>query len=234
MLQCIKKNFSCFYRIPHRLCLILFAALFPLVSITHCHATPFFSATVTSSYYIARTGTWGSKVSWNFIKSAEHEISVYKDDTGEPVMILSYGSTGKIELVRKRLARGDGFVEISEKVSGDIVLSSGFPVPYDQLLPYEEITGSGSILLKKNIAGLTFSSPLTEKIVPLTTARAMTAEMIDQQVADRIGNKQLRLLVILQNDELVVRQLWAAGDDFWLYEETPERKSRRLAFSHVP
>ncbi len=46
------------------------------------------------------------------------------------------------------------------------------------------------------------------------------------------GDAPQKLLLIEavnpRNDELIVRQLWALGDAWWLYEETPFRRSWRL------
>ena len=149
-----------------------------------------------------------------------------REGSNEPVIVLTYDPRGRLKQVEKRILRGNRFVEIEEHPQGPIVLSEGFPVPFDELSPLDESLNHVNIARKAG--GLTFSYRVTREITGISPSDAVSSGMVDQAIATTIGEQNLRLITIRKAGALVVRQLWADGDVFWLYEETPVRRSWRV------
>lgn len=169
---------------------------------------------------------------WIFRQESGSRICVSREGSDEPVIVLTYGPTGRLERVEKRILRGNRFVEIEEHPQGPIVLSEGFPVPFDDLSPFDERLTQANIV--KKAGGMTFSYRVTREITGISPCDAVSSGMVDQAIAPTIGVQNLRLITIRKAGALVVRQLWADGDVFWLYEETPVRRSWRVSISVAP
>lgn len=184
------------------------------------------SLTVRSEYYNVQTGKWANPINWIFQRQDEDQVTVFKEGAAGPVVILRYDSAGHLDMVEKHSIQGEFLLERSEDVEGPLVLSDGFPVPYDYLSSPGHLFSE--VEFSEKISGLTFKRTLTREVIPFTTGEALAAGMLSPADPPVRNNKDLTLIVIRKSGRLVVQQLWAEGDTFWLYEETPLRRSRRL------
>ena len=200
--------------------------VFVLICISPVFAGSSFSVKVRSEYYNSRTHKWDGPTTWIFHPESPGRISVSREGSDEPVIVLTYDPTGRLKQVEKRILRGNRFVEIKEHPQGPVVLSEGFPVPFDELSPFDESLNHVNIARKAG--NLTFSYSVTREITGISPSDAVSAGMVDQTIAATTGVQNLRLITIRKAGALVVRQLWADGDVFYLYEETPVRRSWRV------
>lgn len=221
---------------PRKLaCLFLLCACLFLHATAH--AAPYQAATVRSLYLDSASGQWTQRTEWLFQDDGAGNIAVGKPPGTEPLLVLGYDSAGLVIMITKRLQRGGRFIEIKEVVEGTIVLSAGFPVPYDQL-------GGGAadtadLQVKNSVGGVIFSAPVSREVSPLAAAEAQALGMLTPEAAGETVGQGLTLLSVMKAGRLEVRQLWRAGEPFWLYEETPTRKSWRtslttLSSDHTP
>jgi hypothetical protein len=98
-------------------------------------------------------------------------------------------------------------------------------------LPFVYEQRSRSSTLKEYIGSACFVSHLKVCENPLTMAEAVALGMIDDRNRGLTLGKELYLLELTrkvgERRETVLQQLWAAGDDFWLYEKQGYRCSWR-------
>jgi uncharacterized protein (UPF0248 family) len=201
----------------------LFVVLW-MVLVTSSIAGPFASVTVRSVYMDTRTGNWGKDVLWQFSWEDRGKTIVVRQDGDEQAMVrLMYRENGTVQRMWKRI-RGN---EVMETPAAAILLSNGYPVPYDTLGAIRE--GSGEIVIKRRAGGVRFSFKVTREVARISLAEARSQGMVDQ--AGVLDAHDLRIITIRKAGRLMVRQLWAAGDSFWLYEETPIRRSWRVSRS---
>ena len=218
-----------FRHISHRL---LVAVVFVFICIPTVFSGDFFPVTVRSEYYDSRAHTWGNVTLWIFRQESPRGICVSGQGSDESVIILTYDLTGRLEHIEKRIRRGKRFVKIEEVPQSPVVLSQGFPVPFDELLPFDEHLTQANIV--KKAGSQTFSYKVTREITGISPSDAVSSGMVDQKTAETLGVQDMRLITIRKAGALVVRQLWAEGEDFWLYEETPLRRSWRVSISVAP
>jgi hypothetical protein len=127
----------------------------------------------------------------------------------------SFGSAGEIAW--------KGIGKSGEKRSGTgLLLVPGFPTPCD-VLPVGE-NDEGRIYQEKSEAGgsvFTRSYRIFTRAFSVGEAKAMGWIKVDQQ-----GASELAMVTVTdEKGRLVVRQLWHAAGSWWLYEETPLRRS---------
>jgi uncharacterized protein (UPF0248 family) len=163
-------------------------------------------------------------VLWQFSWEDRGKTMVVRQDGDEQAMVrLMYRENGTVQRMWKRI-RGN---EVMETPAAAILLSNGYPVPYDTLGAIRE--GSGEIVIKRRAGGVRFSFKVTREVARISLAEARSQGMVDQ--AGVLDAHDLRIITIRKAGRLMVRQLWAAGDSFWLYEETPIRRSWRVSRS---
>lgn len=202
------------------------AVFFVLICIPPVFAGSSFPVKVRSEYYNSRTHKWDGATMWIFRQESRGRICVSREGSDEPVIVLTYDPTGRLKQVEKSILRGNRFLEVKEHPQGPIVLSEGFPVPFDDLSPFDE--SRNHINISRKAGGMTFSYRVTREITGISPCDAVSSGMVDQGIAATIGVQNLRLITIRKAGAFVVRQLWADGDVFWLYEETPVRRSWRV------
>ena len=119
--------------------------------------------------------------------------------------------------------------------SAPVIMSQSL-IPGDWLnrqLPFVPREKVGKYLVKEQVGVTVFSSRLqvTEKDVELV--EACNRAMINSDNQALVQKRRLRLVTVNKfmgagEDEIVLmRQLWAVGDSFWLYEEKGGRRSWR-------
>lgn len=196
---------------------ICFLFIFLLAHET-CANETFFS--VRSLYLDSISNKWEKEITWVFNVKDSTCITVTRGDRAEPDITIRYLPDGLLEEVEDHVSG----IHRNRQAKGDkIVLSWGFPVPYDYLSPFDDSINEA--VVKKQAGGVTFSHMVTRDIRNIGIDEALSENMIDPNTANTLCSERLRLITVERNGNLVVRQLWPEGGSWWLYEETPNRKS---------
>lgn len=193
------------------------------------------NVTVASQYRDPVTSLWGKEATWIFTKAAGarsggYELEVRPGEAGaEPTAVLSYEGDGTLRRVN-RFLRGAGRTRsVADSFTDKIVLSEGFPVPYDFLSPQD--TTLKKMTIKQKAGGMVFSSQVERAMQECSFNEALQAGWISESVKDQLAGERLQWIEVRKDDALVVRQLWPAGSSWWVYEETPYRRSWTLKIS---
>ena len=184
-----------------------------------------FPISVRSVYLNPRTGQWGKEVTWTFTRIGQDLAQVTPGKTQYPVVLLQYDQSGRLKGVEKLIGRGGRAIRVNEVRSGPIILSEGFPVPYDDLAPHDGEMNEA--VIRKQAGGVTFSRTVTREVREIALDMAVAENMVEGQTAQDLSGQVLKLITITKGGELVARQLWAEGALWWVYEETAVRKSWR-------
>jgi len=187
------------------------------------------AVTVSSIYWDAILKSWGNETAWVFAPSGTSQedngytMEVKREGEEAPLVLLQYASAGKLQGVT-RLLREHGRTRRIAKVSADkLVLSEGFPVPYDYLAPDDMDLSTARI--KKEGGGAVFSYEAAREIREFSFDQALEDGLIRGEIKDRVLGKNLKWIAVTKGGGAMVRQLWAEGLPWWVYEETPYRKS---------
>jgi len=199
---------------------------------TPAAASTYQDATIHSQYLDHATGTWKNSTDWIFRENSQGRISISQLDETTAMLILDYEATSGAMSITKRFNRGTNYIETKETSYGPIILSNGSPIPYDQLAPNMKLPEQ--INVRNTVSGVTFSTLVNRTLKPITPADALAAGMIPAELAQSISLNDLTLISIQKSGQLEIHQLWRSGETFWLYEETPSRKSWRLSLSLAP
>jgi hypothetical protein len=185
-----------------------------------------FPIEVRSQYYDSRTASWGTGVIWKFEQVEEGTVSVTQSGSDERLVLLQYDKNGHLIRIEQLIKTGGRTVRMNKPATGPVVLSDGFPVPYDYLSPHED--GVKEVVTKKMAAGVTFSSKSRRETAVISVEQAVAESMVDGQQARKFFGKDLKLVKVVKGQEVLVRQLWPEGGSWWVYEETPMRRSWRI------
>lgn len=115
----------------------------------------------------------------------------------------------------------------------DLLLVPGFPVPCD-ILPFQLMSGnhpSASKLyhVRRVVGTQVFADNLEVQASPVTWAAAQANGWINSSInTDQNTSLQVLKVINKQTGDQVALQLWAADDDWWIYEKTRFRQSWRL------
>lgn len=204
----------------------VFSIIFSCIVLLPTYAlADIFPIMIRSAYLDSRTVQWGKEVRWIFTGVSEFRVDVTQEGTEDPVVLLEYDQNGRLQRVEKHIRRGNSPVQIVERPQSPIVLSKGFPVPYDYLAPYDDRLKEA--VIKRRAGGLTFSYRVTREIRQISLDEAVAQNMVEGEMARDLIGKALRLITIRKGGALLVRQLWPDGASWWVYEETPVRRSWR-------
>lgn len=196
---------------------ICFLFIFSFVQMT-CADEICFS--VRSVYFDPGSKKWEKEITWVFNVKDSTCITVTRGNRAEPDLTIRYLPDGLLEEVEDHVSG----IHRNRQAKGDkIVLSWGFPVPYDYLSLFDDRISEA--IVKKQVGGVTFSHMVTRDIRNIGIDEALSENMIDPNIAKTVCLEKLRLITVKRNGNLVVRQLWPDGGSWWLYEETPHRKS---------
>lgn len=151
---------------------------------------------------------------------AEKSLSFYPADTPEMVCRLVLTSTG-IRIIWNNTDR------IPHAVStGNLFIVPGASVPCD-LLPVEQAEDSTAYEYRRQLGGHIFVETIQVERVEINPQEALRNGWLRGEVQ---SNKQLVMIRAFsqRTKALLVQQLWADGDHWWIYEETPVRLSWRV------
>jgi len=179
------------------------------------------SFSVRSLYLDAASGKWEKEITWVFNVKDSTCISVSRGNRAEPDITIYYLPDGLLATVEDHVSGRR--LNTDAKGDSNIVLSWGFPVPYDYLAPFDD--NIREVVVKREAGGVTFSHRMTRDIRDIGIDEALSEKMIAPNAAKGLYSERLRLITIKRKGDLVVRQLWPAGGPWWLYEETSFRRS---------
>ncbi len=123
---------------------------------------------------------------------------------------------------------GDGRTYPHVSAGGELMVFPGFSIPCD-ILPVHTICSTdepGIYDIRRQVGERGFTDQWQAECLTITRSEALSAGWIrdDSDVAEPLFWIQVTRL---RDKELLVRQLWQPGDSWWLYEETPYRRSWR-------
>lgn len=113
---------------------------------------------------------------------------------------------------------------VTRKGQNGLLVMPGFPVP-SEVLPVRQAEPEKTYSVESTAEGRVF---LQEYTVRWETVEAETAE---SEGWLRVAAPESLRMIRLENadEQLVTRQLWAEDGTWWLYEETPFRRSWRIS-----
>ena len=162
-------------------------------------------------------------VIWNFLRTDKNFIEVSRETDKNIIARLKYDDNGRLIRVEEKNAdKGNSFAVFDHSKSG-IVLSDGSPVPYDDLGSYNNL--SPEAVMKKSAGGVKFSILFTRTIKDVDIGFVEKENMIDPDLLKQFKDSRFKLIIVKRNGELMAKQLWAENFSWWIYEETPFRKS---------
>lgn len=142
--------------------------------------------------------------------------AVAKADAVCELELPPFGSVGEI--------RWKGIGKRGEKRSNTgLLLAPGFPAPCD-VLPVDEKDEGRVYKEKSEAGGSVFIKSYRVSSAPFSVAEAKAKGWVRGEKTHGIAG----LIMVTVTDEkgqLAVRQLWPADGSWWLYEETPVRRS---------
>ena len=109
----------------------------------------------------------------------------------------------------------------------DLLIAPGSPVPVDRL-PLDMLAGkndSRNYEIKRQVGGQTFTDNFQVTCADIDSTIARTNGWL---TGDDPGKLVMITVVNARTNALVVRQLWAPGADWWIFEETPYHQSRQV------
>lgn len=206
---------------------IVFAAIVLLIGAGECLAFPYRPAaavSIQSEYSAFKSSARPHTQVWRVVPETAPDgttlLRFFPEASAEATAVCEIrlpapGVAGEIQW--------SGAAKTGQKKSGaGILLLPGFPAPCD-VLP----TGtkdSGTVYTEKSEAGgRVFSKSYRVSFEAVSSGQAKAAGWIRAEDPDRTG-----LIMASVTDERgrpVVKQLWSADGSWWLYEETPVRRS---------
>lgn len=113
--------------------------------------------------------------------------------------------------------------------SENFLLMPGLSLPVD-VFPVSQLrllSKPAEYAFQRQAGGRTFVDRIQVSMHPVTSAQAREAKWI--RVEETIPDELTMIEAVdSQTGLLVAKQLWAPGSDWWLYEETPFRRSWRI------
>lgn len=187
------------------------------------------SITVSSQYWDHVTASWGKDTTWIFSRAAGSRTGGYnlevrpEEAADEPTAVLSYDGNGALREVNRFLKGAGRTRSVADSFTDKVVLSEGFPVPYDFLSPWE--AHPKKLTVKRKAGGMVFSSEVERALQDCSLSDALREGWLSEPMQAQVKGKRLQWIEVKKDGALVVRQLWPEGFSWWIYEETPWRRS---------
>lgn len=166
-----------------------------------------------------------NEIVWQIKPGTGHAYQVFAPGNPEPIALLSYDANGALYQVEKRIWQGKHYVPIIEKRTSSLLLSDGFPIPYDYLAPFQDV--SETVEIKKHAGGLVFKKTYQRHTESVDFNDALASGQLSDAMAEIYAGKRFHMISVFKGDTLIVRQLWPDKAGWWVYEETPLRRSWR-------
>ncbi len=178
---------------------------------------------IKSVYFDPVNHKWSEPVIWIFSRSNENLIEVSGGIDKDIIVKLSYDNNNRLIKVERKNQNEKSKYDIFDYSKSSIVLSDGFPVPYDYLGSYDDL--SPEAVMKKRAGGVKFSIRFARNIRNVDIDFAQKENMVNSDMAKRFEDSGLKLITIKRDGKIVAKQLWPENFSWWIYEETPFRKS---------
>ena len=215
--------------LPYTLLLII-VTLGLMLPATKCPAAayrPDTSITIISQYPADTASSPAQTQVWKIVPetlpggSVRLDFSLETSGTLTAVCELELSGTGRNGGIRWR-----GIGKDIEKVSDNgFLLMPGFPAPCD-VLPVND-PGEGYVYQDRNEAGgSVFIRKYQVTVRSVGLPEATANGWLDENTPDFSG--LVMVTAVDQRGETAVRQLWPVDGSWWIYEETPQRHSRRV------
>ncbi len=200
----------------------LFLMFFIPSSVVLCGQIDHFS--VRSEYKPVDLDSNSSKVIWIFNKT-ENYLTVERNGSQKPLLRLKYSTDHSLlEVAGMTIKDGKFIPETIQSYQSPVVLSEGFPVPYDYVSASTD--SSDKLIFRKKVGGMVFARKLKKNTTLITVEHAETLGYIDAGIRGELPeNKMLQLITLTSGDKTVLRQLWPSNSLWWIYEDTLFRKS---------
>lgn len=164
---------------------------------------------------------------WNIVPETCEDgsfcLGFYRPETGHPVCRLVPAGTNL------GLYLADGAQFTHAVTADDLMMFPGFSVPCD-ILPVTTACSNADpdiIEIRRQAGERTFIEQFQVDCITVTRADAQAQGWIREPAGDAETLVMIRV-TSLRNGENVARQLWIPGGTWWLYEETPHRRSWQL------
>jgi hypothetical protein len=108
-----------------------------------------------------------------------------------------------------------------------LLIAPGYPVPCDILPVSLLLSGKKEPLtydVKRTAGGVTFADQIRVDITPVKMEEALKNRWISKDFQKSDSMWMIRA-VNLRTNAMLVRQLWSSTSSWWIYEETPYRRS---------
>jgi len=173
----------------------------------------------------------GNAVNWRvapkFTKDGSLELSFYKnvsdqpEASDQPVCRISFSGSGKP-------AAWDGGPAGRDIILLDnLLIVPGFPAPCE-ILPVAQLKGKTDALIydvRREVGGRVFIEKIQVTCIAVDINDALSKGWVTEDGQPVSGGLWLIRAVNLRTDTLIVQQLWSSDGFWWIYEETPFRRS---------
>ena len=224
--------------------LLLILLLIPVLQITTVRAENGFSHTIVSEYQSLVPGRSANRVNWRFIQQnlGANGFLLAVEDLDQKVGCraeLYFNSSMALEQTDCfRWVNGEEVCSASQYDAAKPVILSSTIIPGDWLnwtLPFVYQAAKYEAVIYEQIGTARFATYLTIQDYPVSRSKAVAEGMIRSDLQpDLDASAKLCLVEITRNSgnhnspELLLRQLWVTGDNFWVYEEKAGRRSWRV------
>ncbi len=183
---------------------------------------------IRSQYRQGESGNWANDTNWHFESDDSHRFHVRMNDDPEPAFVLTYSQQNRLQQV---IHKGSNNTDKTDRIiarasEGRIVLSHGFPLPFDDLDPWD--LTDGDVQIKKEAGGVRFVQTVRRQSEPFSLEAAIAAGMVSPGFAQTFEGTALTMISVIKDGRPMIRQLWVAGERWWRYEETKFRRSWRI------
>lgn len=179
---------------------------------------------IRTEYPLSETGAV-REAFWNFKNVNATTCEVVAAGDTAPLIVMRFGPNHVLDRVEKRNRSGDSAAVIIENRQASILLSDGFPVPYDFLAPFEEMPSP--VVLKRIAGGMVFSLTYEKRIAFLNFQETRSSGFLSESMIEKYSGEKFRKVSIYNGEQLVVMQIWPENGNWWVYEETSGRRSWR-------
>jgi len=167
---------------------------------------------LSTKQYIIQTNVVNNKQETVFTASAG-------PGTHASISLIKFSDTIPVEIQKDMHSPG-------HIIKDTLYFATGYPVPLD-ILPITQDTPIKEYERIRSAGGRTFKQTITVNITPLTIEEAQDRGWL--RISPPHSPTPLYLFTATTpGDKLLSRQLWPENGDWWLYEETPFRRSWRI------
>lgn len=170
---------------------------------------------------------WRIETEGGAAKGDSAGLVVFPADSNQPICRVLLDPAGDI--------RDADISGISDNLllKKDLLIVPGYPAPCDilpvrRLMAGEGASGSLAYKVRRRIGGQVFADNLIVKIRPISFADASASGWLEHFRKGKASDIQVIEAVNQRSGEQLSLQLWQPGAEWWIYEETPYRKSWRV------